>query len=283
MSDRFPDCKIHRMEQRTDAWHKIRKGKLTATGMGSWLAERPEIRETVKEIKEYLDKQEIEYRKSAPRTELLDALSLAFPAYFKPTHKAGTITARNTAICKIIGSMSDCVVPDPFEVDVDGPPPRNPALWAVWNGLRLEPEAEEAFEAATGLSLEKVGFCEHRSKLSGCSPDALILGENVGFEGKAPLPQTHQKYRMEVRETGTVPNDYRDQVHGSMAVTGADAWWFQSYCPGLPPVRVLVHRDEYTDKMEGGMIEFADDLKAELKLTIEELNNEDQPTTNQIK
>ena len=271
MSDRFPDCKIHRMEQRTDAWHKVRAGKLTATGMGAWLTERPEIRETVKEIKEFLDEHEYEYKKSASRAELLN---YTLTGTFTPTHKAGTITARNTAICKIIGSMSDCVVPDPFEVDVDGPPPRNVQLWAIWNGIRMEPEAEEAFEAATGLTLEKVGFCEHRSKFSGCSPDALILGENVGFEGKAPLPQTHQKYRMEVRESGTVPDDYRDQVHGSMAVTGADAWWFQSYCPGLPAVRVLVERDDYTDRIEGGLIEFADALKAEVELTIRALNEE---------
>ena len=276
MSDRFPDCKIHRMEQRTDAWHEVRTGKLTATGMGSWLTERPEIRETVNEIKDALSSVKLEegitpLGSKATRSDLLAMLPAGT---FAPTHKAGTIAARNTAICKIIGSMSDCVVPDPFEVDVDGPPPRNVQLWAIWNGLRMEPEAEEAFEAATGLTLEKVGFCEHRSKLSGCSPDALILGENVGFEGKAPLPQTHQKYRMEVRETGTVPDTYRDQVHGSMAVTGADSWWFQSYCPGLPTVRVLVHRDDYTDKIEGGLVEFADALKAELKLTIKELKEE---------
>ena len=269
--ERFPDCTLHHMEQRSDRWHEVRAGKLTATGMGSWLTERPEIRETVKEIKEYLDKHGVDYLKSANRSDLL---KLARVGVFLPTHKAGTISARNTAICQIIGSMSDCIVPDPWEVDVDGPPPRNVQLWAVWNGLRMEPEAEEAFSAATGLELENVGFCEHRSKFSGCSPDALILGENVGFEGKAPLPATHQKYRMEVRETGTVPANYRDQVHGSMAVTGADAWWFQSFCLGLPAVRVLVKRDEYTDLMEGGMIEFADALRAEVKLTLAELEEQ---------
>tara|TARA_R110000850_G_C9996151_1_gene468184 strand:+ start:14140 stop:14877 length:738 start_codon:yes stop_codon:yes gene_type:complete len=244
--------------------------------MGAWLAERPEIRETVKEIKEALASVKLEagitpLGNKATRSGLLAMLP---HGTFKPQHKAGTITAQNTAICQIIGSMSDCNVPDPWEVDVDGPPPRNTQLWAVWNGLRLEPEAEEAFEAATGLSIEKVGFCEHYSKFAGCSPDGLILGENIGFEGKAPLPQTHQKYCMEVRETGTVPDTYRDQVHGSMAVTGADAWWFQSYCPGLPAVRVLVKRDDYTEAMQLGLIEFGDALKAEVKITLAELEEQ---------
>ena len=271
MSNRFPDCKIYRMDQRSEEWHKVRGGKLTASNMGAWLTERPEIRETIPQIKAALDSW-TDYKKSSSRSDLIGLLK---PGTFTPTHKAGTISARNTAICAIIGKMSDCVVPDPFEVDPDGPPPRNPAQWAIWNGIRMEAEAVKAFCDAENLEVEEVGFCEHRSKFAGCSPDGLIIGENVGFEGKAPLPHTHQKYLMEVRKTKTVPDDYRDQVHGSMACTGADSWWFQSYCPGLPTLRVLVHRDDYTDRMEGGLIEFADALKAEIKITIAELNEGD--------
>jgi hypothetical protein len=48
-----------------------------------------------------------------------------------------------------------------------------------------------------------------------------------------------------------------------MAVTGAQGgWWLQSYCPGLPPVRRLIERDEYTERMAQGIEEFAVHLKS---------------------
>jgi hypothetical protein len=47
-----------------------------------------------------------------------------------------------------------------------------------------------------------------------------------------------------------------------MAVTGAKAWWFQSFCPGLPTLRILVERDEYTERIEKGLTEFTEQLQA---------------------
>ena len=213
---RFPDCKIHHMPQRSETWYDIRKGKLTGSQMGAWLADRKQTTKTFAK-------------------------------------------ARAKATAKIIGQLSSCEVPDEWEVDPDGPPPKSIGLWAIWNGINQEPKAVAAFEFATGLEVEEVGFCEHSSGVIGVSPDGLIKGQNVGFEGKAPIPTTHVEYLL----NGTLPETYKAQVHGCMAATGADAWWFQSYCPGLPAFRILVERDEFTEQMVAGMNEFGDYLRAE--------------------
>lgn len=60
------------------------------------------------------------------------------------------------------------------------------------------------------------------------------------------------------RRAGVLPDEYYHQVHFSMAVTGAGAWHFQSYSPGFAPLRILVHRDEFTEKLKAALIEFSE-------------------------
>ena len=256
MSQLFPDCKIHTMPQRSPEWHAIRKDKLTASGMGAWLAEIPQVRITVDEIQTMLDTAQIPYKRSASKPALMALLpSDMLPT---PTLTQSAKDARHTAICRILGSMSNCAVPDQWEVDPDGPPPRNPALWAVWNGIRQEAEAVKAFEEWSDETIIEVGFCEHKSGVAGCSPDGLIDCKPYGFEGKAPLPATHVRYLLD----GVLPSEYVDQVHASMAITGAQGWHFQSYCPGLPSFRIFVERDEYTERMVAGLEDFAVHLES---------------------
>jgi hypothetical protein len=254
----FPDCLVHRMPQRSPEWHEIRKDKLTASQVGSWLAERPECRLTIPEIKTRLNQVGGKYNASDTRDKLLSILVENTIHPLPVSHLKGTIDARHTAICKILGSMSKCQVPDAWEVDPDGAPPKNPALWAIWNGIRQEPAALAAFQDWHGHALIEVGFCEHKSGVAGCSPDAIIYGQPIGFEGKAPLPQTHIRYLLD----GTLPPEYADQVHFSMAVTGAQGWWFQSYCEGLPTFRTFTERSGYTERMVEGIAEFAECLES---------------------
>jgi hypothetical protein len=67
------------------------------------------------------------------------------------------------------------------------------------------------------------------------------------------VPEAHIRYR----RAGVLPDEYLYQVHGSMAVTGADAWWFQSWNPGLASLRVKVERNEFTEKLKAALIEFS--------------------------
>ena len=132
---------------------------------------------------------------------------------------------------------------------------------AMTRGTELEPEAVAAFEKATGNLVKQVGFCRSLKGLFGCSPDGLILGKNEGFEGKVPIGPTHVKYR----RAGELPSEYIYQVHGCMAVTGADHWHFQSYQPGLASLRVCIDRDETTEKILKGLLLFSDALEEALE------------------
>jgi len=122
-------------------------------------------------------------------------------------------------------------------------------------GVSQEPAAREAFTAHTGLNVQQVGFVTRDDGVVGCSPDGLIFtgGEiTEGLEMKVPAPKTHVKYVYE----GVLPDEYRLQVHGSLAVTGLDRWHFFSYAEGVQPFHIVVHRDDYTRKLSDTLDEF---------------------------
>jgi predicted phage-related endonuclease len=149
--------------------------------------------------------------------------------------------AREKAICGMIAGRANCWEPPSFENA------------AMQRGTELEPQAVASFEGATGKKVREVGFCKSLHGAFGCSPDGLIEGESCGIEGKIPVPETHIRYR----RAGVLPDEYRFQVHGSMAVTGAKSWWFQSWNPGLAPLRILVQRDAFTEEMKAALIAFS--------------------------
>jgi len=125
-------------------------------------------------------------------------------------------------------------------------------------GVDLEAEARRAFEEHQGWAVEQVGFVTRDDGVVGCSPDGLIRGVDGTFETgegveiKCPAPKTHVRYVYE----GVLPEEYRLQVHGSMAVTGLNQWHFFSYAPGVQPLHVIVRRDEYTEKLSRTLDEF---------------------------
>lgn len=130
-------------------------------------------------------------------------------------------------------------------------------------GTEMEPLARKAFEEDTGLKVEQVGFIIRDATnplypdgLAGCSPDGLIRGPDgeyiAGLELKAPSPKVHAGYVWD----GKLPDVYKAQVHGGMAVTGLSTWHFYSWYPGLKPLHVIVHRDEFTEKLAAALDEF---------------------------
>ena len=133
-------------------------------------------------------------------------------------------------------------------------------LGTFWTdrGTEMEPEARKAFEEHTGLTTEQVAFVtsERWQHVVGCSPDSLIKGASgayvAGLEIKCPSPFTHAEYI----EDGVLPDEYKAQVHGSMAVTGLPRWHFFSYFSGLQPFHLVVERDDYTAKLEAAIDRF---------------------------
>ena len=153
----------------------------------------------------------------------------------KPTKAA--VGAMQTAIAEIIAATAGCE---------KAPDVQN---FAMKRGTEMEPEAVAAFEKRTGLNVEAIGFAAHSDYAVGCSPDGLIQSEAAGLELKCPLGPTAAKYLLD----GELPAIYKQQVHGSMAVTGCKVWYFASYCPQLPMLVKRVEWDEYTDAMLAGM------------------------------
>ena len=129
-------------------------------------------------------------------------------------------------------------------------------------GQELEPQARDAFAQTTGLDLEHVGFVTRDDNIVGCSPDSLIRDTKreyiAGLEIKCPSPKNHVAYVL----ADKLPDEYRQQVHGGMAVTGLNVWHFWSYYPGLKPLHVIVHRDSYTEKLSAALDQFVIDYAA---------------------
>ena len=208
--ERFPDCEIHRIEQHLEngeanpEWLALRKGVLTASGLGMWL-----IKCTTAAAKK----------------------------------------AKEAAICQILAETAELWEPPTF------------TSAAMQRGTDYEPDAVKSFNQATGKQVEHVGFCKSLYGHFGCSPDGLIVGENGGYESKCPLPSTHIKYR----RAGVLPDEYKLQVHGSMAVTGADFWHFQSWNPCVANLRIVVERDDFTEQLLQGLIAFSIDVDIALE------------------
>jgi hypothetical protein len=138
-------------------------------------------------------------------------------------------------------------------------------------GKETEGEARDAFAAHTGLKLEQVGFVLADDGVCGCSPDSLILGPDgqhvAGLEIKCPAPKTHVSY---VLGEG-IPAEYRQQVHGSMAVTGLKQWHFWSYFPGMQPFHAVALRDDYTERLAKALADFVADYKKKMAAAIPKL------------
>jgi len=128
---------------------------------------------------------------------------------------------------------------------------------AMKRGIEMEAEARTLFEMVTGLVVEPVGFILSDSEGYGCSPDGLV-GIDEGIEIKCPLGSTQVAYLL----NGELPMDYFQQVQGSMAVTGRNAWHFVSYYPGLAPLIIKVNRDvAFINKLVSELNVFCADLK----------------------
>lgn len=134
-------------------------------------------------------------------------------------------------------------------------------------GNELEPEARDSLAEKLGLEIEQVGFVTPGPSRPwkdsvGCSPDGLVKGGDGGYlagvEIKCPSPATHVEYVL----GGVLPDEYKPQVHGGMAITGLNEWHFYSFYPGMKPLHVVVYRDAFTAQLEAHIdrfiLEYAD-------------------------
>jgi predicted phage-related endonuclease len=120
------------------------------------------------------------------------------------------------------------------------PLPKEASTFAMEQGNILEEFALPAFELETGMKLQRVAFIETDDGTCGCSPDAVVEGQEIGVEAKCPGIVNHLRYLLD----GTLPPDYILQVQFSMFVTGWKEWMFTSFRRRMPPLIYRVYRDE---------------------------------------
>lgn len=119
-------------------------------------------------------------------------------------------------------------------------------------GVILEAEARCCYELEFAKApVKEIGFVIAANHLYGGSPDALV-GDDSGCEIKVPTGPVHISYLRE----GVLPSEYKCQVHGYMIVTGRKQWDFFSYCRNLPPFKLTIYRDDFTDKLESELNNF---------------------------
>lgn len=137
----------------------------------------------------------------------------------------------------------------------------------VQRGNALEERARACYSELSGHHVSEIGFITTDDGLFGCSPDGLCHREgwvsdsvdwSHGTELKCPWPSTHVDYLL----TGTLPDEYVHQVHASMAISGLRRWDFLSFCPGFPPMKIVVEWGSVTDEILGGMDRFRAEYRA---------------------
>jgi putative phage-type endonuclease len=149
--------------------------------------------------------------------------------------------ARDTAASKVLAEVAGFPDPSVFETE------------DIRRGIEMEPEALQYFQILTGKTVDAIGFAKSKHGLFGCSPDGLILADGTGVEIKCPRVSKLIQYH----QAGKLPDEYREQIHGSMAVTGAKGWHFLAYRTGLPAFHIYIERDDYTEQIFTGLKEFS--------------------------
>lgn len=124
-------------------------------------------------------------------------------------------------------------------------------------GKALEPKAAAWHALVTGLASRPVGLVLRTDGMAACSPDRLI-GDRGGLEIKAPEGKKHALWMIEEK----LPDEHKQQVHFSLAVSGLAFWDFVSYCPGYKPFRVRVEPDGYTATVAKELDAFVTKLQA---------------------
>ena len=125
---------------------------------------------------------------------------------------------------------------------------------AMDHGNAHEVEAVEYFMDITGMTVEKFGNDQQFVEMGihvGATPDGLI-GEDGGYEGKAPNSKTHFFYLTNIKNAKDLEKhakEYFWQIQGSLYVTGRKFWYWVSYDPRFidPKHRmhfIKVERDE---------------------------------------
>jgi hypothetical protein len=123
-------------------------------------------------------------------------------------------------------------------------------------GAQLEHEAVRAYEFASGLDTETVGFVTTDDGMIGCSPDRLVGSEGC-LEIKCPAANTHVGYMLERK----LDDKYAPQTQGQLFITGRQWVDTVSYYPGLPTVVIRSgRRPDYIASLQSALSAFVETM-----------------------
>jgi len=221
----YPD-----VEQRSDEWHELRRGIVTASAIGALITaaapgadayECPEC--------------------AAPPAE--PCISLRGGAPIKTLHSGRVAAAAdNASTAEPVLRVADNETARGLIHTLAAERIRRmgedlPMTSDMWRGVDSEPYAREAYEKHAGVEVVEIGLMvrEFDGVRLGYSPDGLV-GDDGCIEIKAPRAKTH----IATAIAGEVPAHYMPQVQAALFVSGR-AWCdFISFSGGLHlyPVRV---------------------------------------------
>lgn len=189
--------------------------------------------------------------------KILDCVQYS-PAWFEARRGIPTASQFHRVIQPAKGGLAAASVKYIHELLADrlkfDPPilTEQPATEAMRFGTATEPEARRWYEFKNDVDVRQVGLCLTDDGRFGGSPDGLV-GEDGGLELKVPELKTHLGYVLD----GGLPDDYKPQVHGHLAITGRKWWDFCSYNPDAPSQLVVrVVPDAFTEKLKDVLEQF---------------------------
>lgn len=148
---------------------------------------------------------------------------------------------------------------------ITGKPDESFTSDAMERGTNLESEALDHVNFVIGADFKPTGLVVYIDDFSACSPDGIDWDKSIGLELKCPSAHTHIGYLA----GETLPPKYKQQVQGSMFVTGFKQWVFASYHPDLPAFIITVDRDEeYIKKLSAALSSFRDTFSERLTKTV---------------
>jgi hypothetical protein len=101
---------------------------------------------------------------------------------------------------------------------------------AMQAGIDREPDAVAAYEAQSGLLIERTGFLVHSELMAGCSLDGHVDDFDVLVSVKCRQPQAHWEFL----RSSAVPNDAWWQMAHELWLTDALEHHYVSFNPDFP-------------------------------------------------
>jgi hypothetical protein len=168
------------------------------------------------------------------------------------TNKTGTFSAQaGDYIAELVSEVFSPFLPENAQSYTSN---------AMRHGQETEAEARRYYSMERDTDVQQVGGCMTDDGKLWCSPDGLV-GENGGCEIKCPLPKTHAKYLL---NEGLLLEEYKQQVHGALLITGRPWWDLISYSLGMPAVLVRVEPSSDTDRLKVALDRFCDEYQSAL-------------------